>query len=209
MFMRLPYTGSQKWPLNLIKLFASSVHNMNRCVEVLMLIAFIPAVWVSAQPPPTCPKGSGPAKEGHVVPGTGQLEYHWECQEGLFWPAGMDLHEADCPKGTQLVMSRQFACVPPAPQCGPKSAPILNPLSIQGWQCDRQQDCPPGTAASLSPVQGWECEPVGPSLACPKGTKFVGMAGGYCAPVDERTCRSLSGWQWESYGGCRLGYLEQ
>jgi len=104
-------------------------------------------------------------------------------------------------------MSRQDACVPPAPQCGPKSAPILNPMSVRGWQCDRQQDCPPGTAASVSPVQGWECEPLGQSLDCPKGTKFAGMGGGYCAPVDERTCRSLSGWQWEPYGGCRLGYL--
>jgi hypothetical protein len=146
-------------------------------VGVLALLALASALTASAEQPPTCPKGSGPVKVVDAVSGTRAPKYHWECQEGYFWPTGMFLEESDCPKGTHLEQSREDVCVPPAPRCGPRSAPLLDPLIAAGWLCDPQQDCPPGTAAGWSPIQGWQCEPLGHKLDCPKGTKFVAWEG--------------------------------
>lgn len=153
-----------------------------KCVAVLALLALASPLSASAEPPPTCPKGSGPVKVVDAVAGTRASESHWECREGEFWPTGMFLDESDCPKGTHLEQSREDVCVPPAPQCGPKSAPLLAAQFPAGWLCDPQQDCPPGTAAGWSPIQGWQCD-----------NKFAQI----CTEIREPApCESNSGCKW-------------
>ena len=83
-----------------------------KCVAVLALLALASPLSASAEPPPTCPKGSGPVKVVDAVAGTRASESHWECREGEFWPTGMFLDESDCPKGTHLEQSREDVCVP-------------------------------------------------------------------------------------------------
>jgi hypothetical protein len=156
-------------------------------IEVLTLVVCICASPVSAEPPPTCPEGSGPRQvfELAKAPHAGPPRLRWTCQEGLIWPLGYNLKDSDCPKGTHLVSSRELICLPPAPECGPRSAALADPYSRSGWDCVAQPGCPSGTKAEFNPVHGWVCKPL-QGNNCPAGTEWAGLAGGGCVPVGER-----------------------
>jgi hypothetical protein len=185
-----------------IRLASFSSH-INTSLVLLLIIGLVPAVRVSPQPLPICPQGSAPEEIMEQTrwanePPSPPL-YHWECKQGSFWPEGYHLDESDCPQGTQYfgsIRGEPSKCLPPAPKCDAKSAPFPDTHAASGWTCYRHQDCPPGTEASLSPVQGWFCDTLDRRVECPSGTKFRGVGGGGCVPADEQTCRNLRGWQW-------------
>jgi hypothetical protein len=191
----------------------------------LAVIVLTAALVNAAEPPPSCPKGSGPLRVNEGTP-TGPLKFRWHCEPNLFWPTGDDLEESDRTHGTHLEgIYQSAACVPPTIDCGSRAGALADPSSVSGWRCLSKPECPPKTSAALIP-QGWQCvsddhcpakdpascnrnpackwtpEVLGfpaaciPREICPSGTTFVGECCASCAPSDEISCKRLTGWKW-------------
>jgi hypothetical protein len=134
----------------------SRLFDVKRTLWALIAILLTAPVARAVEPPPQCPKGSGPLRVDARIP-SDPLRLRWQCEPNIFWPSGNDLQESDCPTGTHFETIPQSAtCIPPQPDCGMRAGALLDPTSASGWRCLRKPACPPGSSAEFSP-KGWGC----------------------------------------------------